>query len=204
MPRSESSWSLHRDAACQTMPAAALRLSSASQPSETATQRSLPTADVPLSHRTAARQDAQAPAVGKLKEPLRQLQHQHRDPPQPQIAQEGLVRTHSAPASMAATTSLLSTDQPLQPCARTQRDTAQQATLMLPESNMQHSHRLSRKPRRRLRGSSAPKTPSTAERQAWCNTFNPPRQQSAGRKPKGSSRHVIPPAQCTHPQSHLR
>ena len=120
-----------------------------------------------------------------------QLQPLHRTPPQPQILQGGLFRSHSAPALSGAVMPMCAKPEALQPSAQRHRDFGQHGTPSLAATQMQRCSGQSGKLGRKLQRSSKPTTPSITERQAWCNTFNPPRPRPAGQKPRRSSKHAL-------------
>ena len=192
-PRPGHSRRPHKDAACQTTPGLVLSAPRASQLSKSASQNSLPTADAPLG-RPAPSSAAQVQALRKS---LRQPQQAQGKLFQRQTSQEGLLRSHSAPALNGDTIPLLTTSEESQPSAQTHRDAGQHGAPDTPVADTQHSSRGSGKSRKRAQPSSRPKAPSIDERQAWCNTFNPSRQRPAGQKPRENRNLARSSARCS-------
>ena len=149
----------------------------ASEPSKGVRHDSLPTAVTLLSSSTHS-PTAQATAAEKPSRPSGQLPDFLNTPVEPLTHQEGLARAYSAPALSAALNPFHASSEGLLSSMKEYRDQSQHAKTSLDAAAEQHCSASQPKATRKVQGNSEPKIPGIEDRQAWCNTFNPPRQHA--------------------------
>lgn len=165
-------------------------MTAAPEPSKGLQHVSLPRAVALLSSSTHS-PTAQASAAEKPSRPSGQLPDSLNTPVEPPTHQEGLARACSAPALSAALNPFRASSEGLPSSMKACRDQSQHAKTSLHVAAEQYRSASRPKATRKVQGRSEPKIPGTEDRQAWCNTFNPPRQHPTRQRRTGSNEQTV-------------